>query len=198
MTRDRTKSARTHETKVAARPSQVLPAWRIAGRIRNWHRLFNAELQRRFDSFDIKISDWMHLRNIAEEEGLTQVEIARQLRMEKASSTAVLKKLKALGLIQGKRMKSDNRKIGIYLTGKGKRLVEKLIPNVLSVINGTTAGITEKEMAAMVRTIDTMLANLDSMPNPAAATKPLGGIATRTGARRRSRATVASLRTLQK
>ena len=141
MTRHVTISTNAEKKKVSVRPSEVLPIWRVSGRIRDCHRMLNTELQRRFNPFDITISDWLHLRNIAESEGLTQVELSRQLRMEKASSTAVLHKLRTLALIAGKRMKSDRRKIGIYLTPKGRRLMEKLIPNVLAVIERATTGV---------------------------------------------------------
>jgi DNA-binding MarR family transcriptional regulator len=146
----------------ARRPSAVLPEWRLARRLRDCYRVFNAELQRRLDQHGLRVSDWSHLRIIADEEGLTQVEISKRLRIEKASSTAVLEKLKKAGLIYGKKRQSDFRKLGIYLTPEGRKMVEGLVPEVLSVITLATDSIPPAEMARFVRTIDKIISNIES------------------------------------
>ena len=160
MSTTKRRTVKTSVGKTRVRPSAVLPKWRLARHLRDCYRLFNAELQCRFDAFGLRVSDWSHLRVISDEEGLTQVEISRRLHIAKASSTAVLDKLGTLGLIRGKRKKDDLRKIGIYLTSKGQETVELLLPEVMTVIQLTTSEISDKEMAELVRLMDKMLLNL--------------------------------------
>lgn len=144
------------------RPSDVLPGWRLARRLRECYRVFTNELQQRLDRHGVTVSEWSHLRVISDCEGLTQVEISRELRIEKASSTAVLDKLRIAGLIQKKRQRTDLRKIGIYLTPAGKRLVEDILPDILDVIRVARTSITDDEMDVFVQTIQKITWNFEN------------------------------------
>ena len=148
-----------------SRPSAILPEWRLARRLRDCYRVFSAELQNRLQKYDMRVSDWSHLRVISDEEGLTQVEISKRLGIEKASSTAVLDKLRKAGLISGKKRKDDLRMIGIHLTPQGRKMVQRLLPEVMSVITLATTSISNDEMANFIQTITKITKNIESAAN---------------------------------
>ena len=61
-------------------------------------------------------------------EGLSQVELAQRMMVEKASLTSVLQAMEKSGLILRTRNADDHRKVNIFLTAAGRRLKEKVLP----------------------------------------------------------------------
>lgn len=114
----------------------------------------------------MRVSDWAHLRIIRENEGLTHVELSRRLGIEKASSTAVLEKLKKQGIVVGRRKEADRRKIGIYLTAEGHEMVQRLLAEVILVNMIATRSIDTEELAGFFGTLDKIVHNLELSSGP--------------------------------
>ena len=58
--------------------------------------------------------------------GVSQIDIANELQMDRATMTAILDRLETRGLIQRKRSRTDRRKQQLYLTLKGQKALTSM------------------------------------------------------------------------
>ena len=104
----------------------------------------------------ITTGQWSALRVLWQQEGLSQVELAQRMMVEKASLTAVLKAMASEGLITRIRNAEDRRKVNIYLTASGRRLKSKIMPLIGKINRRATRHLTSAE----VHHLHTLLARL--------------------------------------
>ena len=141
-----------------------LPARGIGRMLREGHRAFNYALAGRLAPHGISLGEWLHLRTLWEEDGLTQVDLAGRIGIEKASSTPVLDSLESQGLIRRVRSKTDRRKSHVFLTRAGKALKATLVPHAVAVNVLARRGLSARELAAFIRVLETMVKNLRRYP----------------------------------
>jgi DNA-binding MarR family transcriptional regulator len=103
--------------------------------------------------------DVLHL--ICEQEGLTQREIAEELSKDKANITRTLDVMHKNELIKRSRDENDRRVYKIFLTEKGKKLEEKLIPAIREINKKITRGITKEELEEFTRILKIIQDNLE-------------------------------------
>src|ERR1700743_2478391 len=76
-----------------------VPAIGLGMKLREGNAVFNKALREELAPHDITFSQYQHLRQLWQEDGLAQVDLSRRIGIETASSTAVLEHLEKLGLI---------------------------------------------------------------------------------------------------
>ncbi|HNW26887.1 MAG TPA: MarR family transcriptional regulator [Spirochaetota bacterium] len=76
-----------------------------------------------------------------EEDGLGVSAIGSRLRLDTGTLTPLLKRMESQGLLSRRRTVSDERKVAVYLTARGKKLKEKAaaVPRELFCRTGLTA-----------------------------------------------------------
>jgi len=137
------------------------PPERGIGRLlRQCYRAFAYGLQKQLAPYNVTTSQWLHLRALWEEDGLTQVEISRRIGIEKASSTAVLDSLEQRRLIRRLRNKSDRRKTNVFLTPAGRALKATLLPCAVAMTTQAQRGLSPEEVMTFLRVLETMIENL--------------------------------------
>lgn len=124
---------------------------------RAFARAISAELQ----PFDISSGQWSVLRVLWENEGLSQVELADRMRIEKASLTGVLDVMERRGLISRTRNSDDRRKVNIHLTPRARVLKEKLLPFRTKINKKATRGMTSEEVETLRRLLAQVISNLE-------------------------------------
>lgn len=124
---------------------------------RAFARAISAELQ----PFDISSGQWSVLRVLWESDGLSQVELADQMRIEKASLTGVLDVMEKRGLISRTRNADDRRKVNIHLTPRARTLKEKLLPFRTKINKRATRGMTVEEVETLRRLLAQVISNLE-------------------------------------
>jgi DNA-binding MarR family transcriptional regulator len=129
--------------------------------LREAHRSLSKAMQDQLAPYEITMSQWLHLRQLWEEDGINQVEIASRLGIEKASSTAVLDALERRGWITRSRNSTNRRRVDIFLTPAGIELQERLIPLAKAVNRIAHRGLSTAEILALERTIQTISGNLE-------------------------------------
>lgn len=125
-------------------------------KIRYAYRAFVKALAEELGPYRVTTGQWSALRVLWEEEGLSQVELAQRMMVEKASLTAVLKAMAAGGLITRIRNTDDRRKVNIFLTASGRRLKSKILPLVGKINDRATRRLS----AAEVHQLHTLLARV--------------------------------------
>jgi len=123
-------------------------------------RGFSRHLERRTLPHGVSSGQWPFLRALWNEEGLTQRELSRRVAMREPTTVTALNVLEKSGLVKRVPSTADNRKIHIFLTPKGRKLRDKLIPFVADVNVIASAGLTEKDIETLRRVLLKMSDNL--------------------------------------
>lgn len=106
-------------------------------------------------------AEWSVLRVLWKGDGISQVELAQRMRVEKSSLTAVVNKMARKGLIRRTPDKVDRRKINITLTRKGRGLKAALLPFADKINARATRGMRRDEVAQLCALLVRAIANLD-------------------------------------
>lgn len=125
------------------------------------HRAFVKALARELEPHGILPSQWSALRILWDVSGLTQVELAERMRVEKASLTGVLEGMEKRGLIVRTRNARDRRKINITLTKEAEKLKARILPCAARINSRASRGMSAPEVAALRASLATLIQNLE-------------------------------------
>jgi MarR family transcriptional regulator, organic hydroperoxide resistance regulator len=128
--------------------------------IRYAYRIFVKTLADELGPHRITTGQWSALRVLWEQEGLSQVELAQKMMVEKASLTAVLKAMAGQGLITRVRNSNDRRKLNIYLTASGRRLKSKIMPLIGKINKRATRRLSPPEVRQLQALLVRVMMNL--------------------------------------
>ncbi len=124
-------------------------------------RVFTKALSDELKSHDATISRWSVLRVLSEEEGISQVELADRMLVEKANLTAVLEAMVQEGLLIRRRSIQDKRKSTLFLTKRAHELRNELVPFVKSVNIEATRGIDDGAIRQLCEMLLQLILNLE-------------------------------------
>jgi DNA-binding MarR family transcriptional regulator len=124
-----------------------------------------AALQRRFkdNGFEITAEQWGILRQLREEEGLTQREIGEKAAKDKPNITRMLDVLEKKRLLFRQPDPRDRRKYRIYLSREGKQLYERLAPLAQTLRAGITRNLSAPELDRLKDTLNKIQQNLNGV-----------------------------------
>jgi DNA-binding MarR family transcriptional regulator len=122
---------------------------------------FNRVLRLKLAKHGVSFSEFQHLRQLWDEEGLNQVEVSRRIGIERASSTAVIESLLRKSLIRRSRDATDKRKILVYLTPRGAALRNKLWPCAIETNTLAYAGLGSGQRRALFQLLSAVTENLN-------------------------------------
>ncbi|MDO9414157.1 MAG: MarR family transcriptional regulator [Pseudolabrys sp.] len=125
------------------------------------HRAFVKALARELEPHGILTSQWSVLRILWGASGLTQVELADRMQVEKASLTGVLDGMEKKGLIVRTRNAKDRRKINITLTQAAKKLKDKILPCSARINGRASRGMSTAEVTALRGSLAKLIVNLE-------------------------------------
>lgn len=128
--------------------------------LRHASKAYNRVLQERLSSYDIGLAEYLHLRALWSRGGISQIELAQSIGIEKASSTAVLNSLEAKGLIARSRNAQDKRQLNVVLTPAGQALKDTLLPAARSVAFQAVDGFDEREIPLLIALLQKLTLNL--------------------------------------
>lgn len=126
------------------------------------YRAFAKALANDLAPHDILSGQWSVLRVLWEEEGLSQVDLAERMRVEKASLTATLDGMERRRLIVRTRNSDDRRKVSINLTSQGRGLKAKLLPYGAQINRRATRGMSADEVAQLRGLLARVIRNLEA------------------------------------
>ena len=126
------------------------------------HRAFAKALTGELAPHDILGGQWSALRVLWEQEGLSQVDLAERMRVEKASLTSVLDAMERRKLIVRSRNSEDRRKVNINLTAYGRGLKARLLPYGVSINRKATRGMSTAEVDQLRGLLARVIRNLES------------------------------------
>lgn len=106
--------------------------------------LMSHKLQPKFQELGIYPGQEIFLNIIANNDGITAIELANLTNRKRSTITKSLQSLEKNGYIERK-CSNDKRKLPIYITEKGKKLNEEILKNIKSIWKELEEKITEEE-----------------------------------------------------
>lgn len=134
----------------------------VASLLRDTHRLYAKALQTLMGDTDISPNQWLLLRALWDEDGLTQKELSQRLGAFESAVVPSIDNLESHGYVMRVRNKDDRRKINVSLTRAGKALEAKLLPFAKQVNVAAEVGIPEAQVRSMCETLENLRANLET------------------------------------
>lgn len=107
-------------------------------------------LQRRLNTYHLTSPQWWFLREIWNEEGLTQRELSARVGTAELTTVNALRVLERRKLIRRLIRKGDRRAVGIFLTPAGRRLEQDVMPTVEAVNEIGLRGFSPEQLDGFV------------------------------------------------
>lgn len=103
---------------------------------------------------------YISLLILEESDGLTVGQVSGQMKMATSTVTPLLKRLEALGHVERRRQKDDERKVLVFLTVSGRALLKKAPAITECMIGGTQ--LPEDDLQQLVSLLRRLSENLDT------------------------------------
>ncbi|NJN35532.1 MAG: MarR family transcriptional regulator [Saprospiraceae bacterium] len=113
------------------------------------------------EGFDISIDQWVILKRVAEEEGISQIDLANATYKDPASITRILDILEKKGWAIRQPDENSRRAYKITLTTEGVALVKKMLPMVQAIRAKGLENLTEMEIEQVKIVLKKIHANFD-------------------------------------
>ncbi len=147
-----------------SRRSNISPAQleeSIGYMVRNAHRAYDRVLAEAFSNHKILTGQWSLLRVLWDEDNLSQIEVAKRMKIERASLTIMLNTVEKAGLIARRIDPTDRRKQLISLTRKGQALQSVLVPIGMNVNSIALKSLSKDEISVLRSLLRRVIDNLE-------------------------------------
>ena len=131
--------------------------------VRDAHRAFQHELEKRIARYGVTRGQWYFLRVLWIEDGLSQRELSERVGMMEPTTVIALRGMEKAGLVVRERSRRERRKALVWLTAKGKRLRDRLLPVARGIVEDAENGVPEAELRVFRRVIAQLRKNLDRL-----------------------------------
>ncbi len=141
----------------SSRYQALLQLLRTADTLWNASRVF-------FDRWELGPSQFNVLNLLRlRPEGVTQIELSRQLIMHRSNLTGLIDRLQRRGLVERKEVAADRRAYRVVLTPAGAKLLNGLLPLYYQSAEALWRGIPAARVAALVRDLERVAKNTESV-----------------------------------
>lgn len=114
--------------------------------------------------FNITIDQWMILVVLWEDgEGLTQNELAERTFKDKTNIARMLFTLEEKGFIHRTTDRKDRRSLHVYLTDKGRKLKDEVLPPSIDAYRNTVRGLSPEEVKEFRRLLNKIFENVKDL-----------------------------------
>jgi DNA-binding MarR family transcriptional regulator len=150
------------ERKAARQPGKSLD--RSYGyHVRQLSESWKDAMHRRVDAHGVNQTQWRYLRELWEQDGLTQRDLSERVGRQGPTTVPAMRSLEAAGFVRIEQNGTDRRKTRVCLTALGRRTWETLAPLVGQVEDAAMAGLTPQEAKMFGKLIVKIQRNLDNL-----------------------------------
>jgi DNA-binding MarR family transcriptional regulator len=142
------------------RKETVIEQERLARLIRLAARAFNRSLQIRLQAEGITFGQWIFMRILWEEDGLSQKVLSQRAGLTEPTTHSAIKRMEKAELVERQKLEGNRRKIHTFLTAKGWSLRERLEPLATEANLVAVAGLTAEEVTVMRKGLLAVIENL--------------------------------------
>lgn len=123
-----------------------------------------AQKRLRENGFKITIDQWLIIKVLMENPGISQQEIAEHVFKDNASVTRIIELLVKSGYLERKIHPEDRRKSDLKITKEGKKIIGDVQSLVLENRKNALMGITKKELETLHKTLLKITENCRNNP----------------------------------
>jgi DNA-binding MarR family transcriptional regulator len=120
-----------------------------------------AQQQFKTGEFDVTVDQWLVLKNLSENELLSQTELANLVFKDHPTLTRIIDLLCKKGYVERVPHPQDRRSFQLHLTAAGLAKVKDLRPKILEIREKAWENLTGKDFEEFKRILDTIYQNLD-------------------------------------
>jgi MarR family transcriptional regulator for hemolysin len=128
-------------------------------------RKLYALLSKRFGPYEITPEQWNVLNFLEEQNGLSQKELSNKAERDQTTLTRMMEILERIGAIRKEVNPEDKRSYMIYLTEKGRSLIEELQPVLVNTLEAISSDISEADMEHFERIHALITRNIEAETN---------------------------------
>jgi len=140
--------------------TEAVPEDRLAHLVKDAWRAYVRALQMRLTEHAVSFGHWTFLRVLWEHDGITQRELSDAAGVMEPTTNAAVKAMEKLGYITRRKAAGNKKNLYVYLTRKGRGLKKKLVPLAQDVNAVAVAGVAERDVERVRRTLLAIIANL--------------------------------------
>jgi DNA-binding MarR family transcriptional regulator len=140
---------------------EKLAGERVAHIVRLCARGFNRVLSRRLAAHEISFGQWVFLRILWKEEGLTQRQLSELANLTEPTVHTAMTRLEKQGIVERRVLPGNRRKHHVFLTDHGRDLQAVLEPLAVEANAAALAGITDEDHDWLRKTLIHILGNLE-------------------------------------
>lgn len=133
---------------------------RVAHLTRLCARGFNRSLSRRLADKDVSFGQWVFLRILWKQEGLTQRELSERANLTEPTVHTALSRMEQQGIVIRRTQDGNKRKQHVYLTEKGRSLRAELEPLAIEANEAALRGLDDTQKELLRTTLILILGNL--------------------------------------
>jgi len=111
-----------------SKPKLDLSDERIAHIVRELAREFQTSLERRLLSHGVSFGFWAYLRELWNDDGISQRDLSDRLGLSGPTTHSVIKRMEKAGLVELRPIREDKPRRLVYLSGRGRELRSILEP----------------------------------------------------------------------
>lgn len=127
-------------------------------------RLMRRAFDERAREIGVTRPQWQVLSVLLRHEGIKQGGLAEILEVEPITAGRMIDRMQDAKLVERKTDPADRRAWRLFLTPRGREIIDRLQPLAMETTEETLKGISEDDQADLLRTLDTMLENLTGRP----------------------------------
>ncbi|MFK5980682.1 MAG: MarR family transcriptional regulator [Rhizobiaceae bacterium] len=135
---------------------------RLAHLMRLAARGFTRSLQLRLAGLDVTFGQWIFLRILWEEDGLSQRVLSTRAQLTEPTTHTALVKLEKLGYVERRNLEGNNRRQHVYLSKQGRAAKKILEPLAVEVNDVATKGLSKREISLLRKSLLAVVQNLAS------------------------------------
>ncbi|MEJ2411084.1 MAG: MarR family transcriptional regulator [Novosphingobium sp.] len=123
-------------------------------------RLMRRAFDERAREIGVTRPQWQVLSVLLRHEGIRQGGLAELLEVEPITAGRMIDRMQEAGLVERRADPADRRAWRLYLTGRGRKIIDSLQPLAVETSEAALKGVSDAETADMLRTLDKILENL--------------------------------------
>ncbi len=127
-------------------------------------RLMRRAFDERAREIGVTRPQWQVLSVLLRHEGIKQGGLAEILEVEPITAGRMIDRMQDAKLVERKTDPADRRAWRLFLTPRGREIIDRLQPLAMETTEEALKGISEQDQADLLRTLDTMLENITGRP----------------------------------